>query len=76
MNPHTPGHPFPTAGHNYNSMFKIKNIDGHMVDNSNMNYNTRLQDGPVFTTTHPNGEPLKRRVMYAGAFKWNYLPGS
>ena len=38
-----------------------------------MNISTRLHDGPVFKITHPNSEPIKRSVMYAGAIEWNNL---
>ena len=54
-------------------MFKIKDIENYMVDNSNLNISTRLNDGPVFKVTHPNSEPIKRNVMYAGALEWNNL---
>ena len=59
--------------HLRNYMFKLKNINDNMVDNSNSNMNTRLHDGPVFKVTHPNSEPIKRSVMYAGALEWNNL---
>ena len=27
----------------------------------------------LFNVTHPNSEPIKRSVMYAGALEWNSL---
>ena len=58
--------------HLRNYMFKIKNVKENMVVND-LNISTRLHDGPVFKVTHPNSEPLKRSVMYAGANEWNNL---
>ena len=58
--------------HLRNFMFKNKNDVVNMVIND-LNINTRLHDGPVFKVTHPNSEPLKRSVMYAGAIEWNNL---
>ena len=43
------------------------------MDNEEVNVNTRLHDGPVFKISHPNSEPIKRSVMYAGALEWNNL---
>ena len=60
--------------HLRNYMFKIKDIETNLVvKNDNNNINTRLHDGPVFNVTHPNSEPIKRSVMYAGAIDWNNL---
>ena len=60
--------------HLRNYMYEIKNIDTNIMDNSEENnINTRLHDGPVFKVTHPNSEPIKRSVMYAGAVDWNNL---
>ena len=60
--------------HLRNYMYKIKGIDANMVVNiEENNINTRLHDGPVFKVTHPNSEPIKRSVMYAGAVDWNNL---
>ena len=43
---------------------------GHRPTNS---INTRLHVGPVFKVVHPNSEPIKRSVKYAGAVDWNNL---
>ena len=60
--------------HLRNYVYKIKGIDANMVVNiEEKNINTRLHDGPVFKVTHPNSEPIKRSVMYAGAVDWNNL---
>ena len=58
--------------HLRNDMFKIKGIE-KKLNNSEIQINTRLHDGPVFNVTHPNSEPIKRSVMYAGALEWNNL---
>ena len=54
-------------------MFKIKYIKDNLSTSIEVNVNTRLHDGPVFNVTHPNSEPIKRSVMYAGALDWNNL---
>ena len=59
--------------HLRNFMCKIKNVKNNMVNNIGNNINTRLHDGPVFKVIHPNSEPIKRNVMYAGAVDWNNL---
>ena len=59
--------------HLRNYMFKIKKFNEYMVDNRDLNISTRLHDGPVFKVIHPNSEPIKRSVMYAGANEWNNL---
>ena len=64
---------FRRTAHLRNYMFKIKNVTRHIVNNDNITINTRLHDGPVFKVAHPNSEPIKRSVMYAGAIEWNNL---
>ena len=59
--------------HLRNYMYKIKNEKNNLVNNDDSNINTRLHDGPVFKVTHPNSEPIKRSIMYAGALEWNSL---
>ena len=59
--------------HLRNYMFKIKNVNSFIENNDDRTINTRLHDGPVFKVTHPNSEPIKRSVMYAGAIEWNSL---
>ena len=59
--------------HLRNFMFKFKKNVSYLVNNDNKNINTRLHDGPVFKVTHPNSEPIKRSVKYAGALEWNNL---
>ena len=60
--------------HLRNYMFKIKGNESNLVViNDENNINTRLHDGPVFKVTHPNSEPIKRSVMYAGSIDWNNL---
>ena len=54
-------------------MFKIKGNENHLNISNDMHVNTRLHDGPVFNVTHPNSEPIKRSVMYAGALEWKSL---
>ena len=54
-------------------MYKVKNENINLVNIEDSNMNTRLHDGPVFKVTHPNSEPNKRSVMYAGALEWNNL---
>ena len=58
--------------HLRNYMFKAKKEGNNLVINE-ANIVTRLHDGPVFRITHPNSEPIKRSVMYAGALEWNNL---
>ena len=60
--------------HLRNYMYKIKGNESNLVvNNDENNINTRLHDGPVFKVTHPNSEPIKRSVMYAGSIDWNNL---
>ena len=59
--------------HLRNFMFKMKENENHLVTNEEVNISTRLHDGPVFKVTHPNSEPIKRSVLYAGALEWNNL---
>ena len=59
--------------HLRNFMFKIKRNENNLNSNDNVHVKTRLHDGPVFNVTHPNSEPIKRSVMYAGALDWNNL---
>ena len=54
-------------------MVKSKCNDTILVDNEDIQVNTRLHDGPVFKVKHPNSEPIKRSVMYSGALEWNNL---
>ena len=59
--------------HLRNYMFKIKRNENNLNTNDDVTVNTRLYDGPVFNVIHPNSEPIKRSVMYAGALEWNNL---
>ena len=59
--------------HLRNFMYKVKKEKSNLVNNDATNINTRLHDGPVFKVTHPNSDPIKRSVMYAGALEWNNL---
>ena len=50
-------------------MFKVKNIENNLNNNDAVHVNTRLNNGHVFSVTHPNSEPIKRSVMYSVAIK-------
>ena len=59
--------------HLRNFILRLKQNGSNMVNNENLNISTRLRDGPVFKVTHPNSEPIKRSVMYAGELERNNL---